>query len=71
MMSSIMYRQYSCKDSQDRALFGFKMPQNSILEHLFFKIFLGGHAPDPLSISMLQMLIVLRTIVTIVENSLN
>ena len=33
-----------------------------ISEHLFFKIFLGGHAPRPPSISMLCMLIVLCTI---------
>ena len=34
------------------------MASDSISEHLFFKIFLGGHAPRPPSISMLRMLIV-------------
>ena len=38
------------------------MPSNSISDDLFFKIFLGGMPPDPLSISMLCMLIVFRTI---------
>ena len=37
------------------------MPSNSISEHLFFKNFLGGHAPRSHSISMLHMLIVLCT----------
>ena len=37
-------------------------PSDSISEHLFFKSFLGGMPPDPSSISMLRMLIVLRTI---------
>ena len=39
-----------------------EIPPNSISEHLFFKIFLGGMPPDPPSIRMLHMLIVLRTI---------
>ena len=33
-----------------------------------FQIFLGGMPPDPPSISMLRMLIVLRTIYTIAIN---
>ena len=37
------------------------MASDSISEHLFFKIFLGGMPPDPPSISILCMLIVLRT----------
>ena len=36
-------------------------PSDSISELLFFKIFLGGMPPDPPSISILRMLIVLRT----------
>ena len=32
------------------------MLPNSISEHIFFKNFLGGHAPDPPSISMLIVL---------------
>ena len=39
-----------------------EIPPSSISEHLFFKIFLGGMPPDPPSISMLCMLIVLCTI---------
>ena len=39
-----------------------EMPPDSVSEHLFFKIFLGGIPPDPPSISMLNMLIVIRTI---------
>ena len=39
-----------------------EMLPNSTFEHLFFKIFLGGMPPDPTSISMLHMLIVLLTI---------
>ena len=42
-----------------------EMPSNSILEDLFFKIFLG-HTPSLPSISMLCMLIVLRTITCII-----
>ena len=38
-----------------------EIPPDSISEHLFFKIFLGGMPPDPPSISMLRMLIVLCT----------
>ena len=38
------------------------MPPDSISEHLFLKIFLEAMLPDPPSISMLRMLIVLRTI---------
>ena len=29
------------------------MTPNSISEHVFFKIFLGGHAPDPLALKYL------------------
>ena len=43
-----------------------EMPSNSISEHLFFKIFSGGHSyPQTPSISMLPMLIVLCTIACI------
>ena len=45
-------------------IYSVKMVSDSISEHLFFKIFLGGHAPDPPSFSMLCMLIVLHTIFT-------
>ena len=43
-------------------------PPNSISECLIFQIFLGGMPPDPPSISMLCMLIVLRTIYTTAIN---
>ena len=39
-----------------------RMLPNSIFEHQLFKIFLGGKPPDPSSISMLHILIVLHTI---------
>ena len=40
-------------------LYSVKMVSDSISEHLFFKIFLGGMSPDPPSFSMLRTLIVL------------
>ena len=45
-------------------IYSVKMVSDSISEHLFFKIFLGGMPPDPPSFSMLRMLIVLCTIFT-------
>ena len=42
--------------------FDSQMSPNSISEHLFFNIVLGGMPLDPPSISMLSMLIALRTI---------
>ena len=45
-------------------VYSVKMVSDSISEHLFFKMFLGGMPPDPPSFSMLRMLIVLRTIFT-------
>ena len=48
--------------------FNAQNPPNSISECLIFQIFLGGMPPDPPSISMLRMLIVLHTIYTIAIN---
>ena len=42
-----------------------EMPSNSILEDVFFKIFLGGACPQTPSVSMLRMLIVLCKIICI------
>ena len=56
-----MFHSYSQNLKIDSDYMDSKMASDSISEHLFFKIFLGGVPPDPPSISMLCMLIALHT----------